>query len=127
MPIVEFEEREIRCEEGAVLRDVLLSAGESPHNGPTDALNCAGHSTCGTCAVSVEGPTSDHTDLEQWRLSLPPHRGNDGLRLACQTRVHGDVDVEKHEGFWGQHVDGDTDGGGDGGAGESAASADGDQ
>jgi hypothetical protein len=114
MPIVEFEEREIRCEEGAVLRDVLLSAGESPHNGPTDALN-------------VEGPTSDHTDLEQWRLSLPPHRGNDGLRLACQTRVHGDVDVEKHEGFWGQHVDGDTDGGGDGGAGESAASADGDQ
>lgn len=108
-PTVEFEGTEIDCEEGDVLRNVLLSAGESPLSGPTNTLNCGGHSTCGTCAVAVEGETADRTDLERWRLSLPRHRGKTGLRLACQTRVEGDLRVRKHDGVWGQHVDEDGD------------------
>ena len=28
-----------------------------------------------------------------------------GLRLACQCSVHGDLEVTKYEGLWGQHVE----------------------
>lgn len=104
MPTVEYEGREITCDEGAVLRDVLLAAGESPHNGAAGTINCGGRGSCGTCAVEVEGPTSERTARERLRLSVPPHNSNDGLRLACQTRALGDLAVEKHDGFWGQHV-----------------------
>lgn len=106
MPTIHYRGRDIECEDGAVLRDALKAAGETPHNGLSDTLNCHGLSTCGTCAVAVDGDVSDPTSRERRRLSFPPHDGDSGLRLACQTRVHGDVVVEKHDGFWGQHVDG---------------------
>jgi len=106
VPTVTFEGTEIDCEEGTTLRDALLSAGESPHNGAADVLNCGGHATCGTCAVEVDGETSDPTARERARLSVPPLRDTDGLRLACRTRVEGDLVVEKHDGFWGQDDDG---------------------
>jgi ferredoxin len=105
MPTVRFRGEAIECEIGAVLRDVLLAAGLSPHNGRSGALNCRGHGTCGTCAVAVEGPTSDPTARERRRLSVPPHNTESGLRLSCQTRVEGDLTVQKHPGFWGQRVD----------------------
>ncbi|WP_117591302.1 2Fe-2S iron-sulfur cluster-binding protein [Haloprofundus halophilus] len=107
MPTVQFRGRDIDCEEGEVLRDVLLAAGLSPHNGRAQQLNCRGHATCGTCAVEVEGGVSEMEKRERRRLSLPPHSLDSGLRLSCQTRVEGDVRVTKHEGFWGQHVDGE--------------------
>jgi ferredoxin len=105
MPTVQFRDQEIDCEDGAVLRDVLLEAGLSPHNGTASVLNCHGHGTCGTCAVAVEGAVSEKTTMERRRLSIPPHDPDDGLRLSCQTRVLGDCSVEKHSGFWGQHVE----------------------
>ena len=105
MPTIEFGEAEIDCEEGELLRDVLLAAGESPHNGSADAVNCRGHGTCGTCAVEIEGDVSEPTTRERARLSVPPHDPDDGLRLAGQTRVLGDLEVRKHDGFWGQHVE----------------------
>lgn len=105
MPSIDFEGTTIECEEGQNLRDALLDAGESPHNGTSNYLNCGGHATCGTCAVEVEGAVSDPTDRERRRLSFPPHDRDSGLRLACQTRVEGDVTVTKHGGFWGQHVE----------------------
>lgn len=105
MPTVCVRGHEIECEQGAILRDVLLEAGESPHNGLADTVNCHGMATCGTCAVEVDGEVGDPTPGERRRLSVPPHDPESGLRLACQTRVEGDVDVTKHDGFWGQHVD----------------------
>ncbi|WP_254766077.1 2Fe-2S iron-sulfur cluster-binding protein [Salinilacihabitans rarus] len=105
MPTIRFRGREIDCEEGEILRDALLSAGESPHNGFSDAANCRGRATCGTCAVAVAGDVDDPTPAERRRLSLPPHDPDAGLRLACQTRVEGDVEVTKHGGFWGQKVE----------------------
>ena len=105
MPTIEFEDRKIECDEGAVLRDALLEAGETPHNGLADTLNCRGMATCGTCAVSVDGDVSERSGAERRRLSVPPHDPESGLRLACQTDVYGDVTVTKHDGFWGQHVD----------------------
>jgi ferredoxin len=105
MPTVRYGDREIDCERGAVLRDVLLDAGAAAHNGTATRVNCRGHGTCGTCAVAVEGPTSDPTARERWRLDFPPHEAGSGLRLACQTRVEGDLVVRKFPGFWGQHTD----------------------
>lgn len=105
MPTITFRDEEIECETGAVLRDVLLEAGVSPHNGRAGVLNCGGHGTCGTCAVDVTGDVSEIGQREKVRLSVPPHDSNDGLRLACQTRVQGDVTVQKYPGFWGQHTD----------------------
>jgi len=105
VPTIHFRDEEIECEDGAVLRDALKDAGLTPHNGRADLLNCHGLGTCGTCAVAVDGDVSEMTGQERRRLSFPPHDPESGLRLACQTRVHGDVSVEKHDGFWGQHVD----------------------
>jgi ferredoxin len=105
MPTVEFRDTTVECEEGAVLRDLLLAAGESPHNGRSSAINCRGHGTCGTCAVAVEGAVSDRTARESARLSVPPHDPASGLRLACQTRVEGDVTVRRYPGFWGHRID----------------------
>lgn len=107
VPTVEFRGNRIECERGATLRTVLLEAGLDVHNGGSAALNCRGHGTCGTCAVAVDGEGSEPTDRERLRLSVPPHDPESGLRLACQTRVEGDLVVRKHPGFWGQHVDRD--------------------
>ena len=104
MPTIEFRGREIECERGRVLRDVLLEADESPHNGRAALFNCRGHGTCGTCAVAVEGAVSEPTAAERRRLSFPPHDPDSGLRLSCQTRVEGDLEVRKYDGFWGQRV-----------------------
>ena len=117
MPTVTFRGTEIDCAEGALLREVLLDAGVSPHNGTAEALNCRGHGTCGTCAVEIqdtddaagadtESTVSAPASIERVRLSVPPHDPDTGLRLACQTRVYDDITVTKYSGFWGQHIDG---------------------
>jgi ferredoxin len=107
MATVTFRGQEIECEAGEILRDVLVDAGLPPHNGSAKSLNCGGHGTCGTCAVLIDGPVSDPGQRERARLSVPPHSRESGLRLACQTRVQGDLTVEKYPGFFGQKIDRD--------------------
>lgn len=104
MPTVEFAGEEIECEEGAVLRDVLLGADTSVHNGPR-ALSCHGLGSCGTCAVEIEGDAGAVTTRERLRLSVPPHSPDSPLRLACRVRVTDDITVTKHGGFWGTDTD----------------------
>ncbi|WP_277555333.1 2Fe-2S iron-sulfur cluster-binding protein [Halobaculum limi] len=111
MPTVRFRGETVECDRGDTLRDVLLAAGLTPHNGGADTLNCHGFGSCGTCAVRVDGAVSDPTRRERLRLRVPPHDPESGLRLACQTTVEGDVTVEKFPGFWGQHVGADEDDG----------------
>jgi ferredoxin len=71
---------------------------------PMSSLHCRGFGTCGTCAVQVEGRVSPPTAVETWRLNFPPHKQSlqKGLRLACQVRVDGDLEVCKLPGRWGQ-------------------------
>ena len=107
MPDIRFQGRIAVCEPGKRLRDALLDAGMSPHHPAASGLNCHGLGTCGTCAVSVEGEPGaigPPTRRERWRLRVPPHHPESGLRLACQCRVLGDVIVTKHDGFWGQRI-----------------------
>lgn len=93
MPTVEFEGETVECEQGAVLRDVLLENNLTPHSGLAKTLNCSGNATCGTCAVLVEGATGEATMNEARRLQF--RRKDDGARLACQCTVEGDVVVER--------------------------------
>jgi len=104
MPTVHFRGKEIECREGATLRDVLLDADLTPHNGKATVLNCHGFGNCGTCAVKVDGEVSDKGIREKGRLLVPPHHPNYDLRLACQTKVMGDVTVEKYPGMWGTQM-----------------------
>jgi len=104
MPTVYYEGEAIECEEGDVLRDVIEEAGLSVYNGRAETLNCRGTGSCGTCAVKVDGEVSEPGRKERLRLWAPPHHPTHDVRLACQTRVEGDVEVEKGRGLWGQHV-----------------------
>jgi len=104
MPTVTFRGREIECKEGETLRNVLKRAGLSPHNGKTKTFNCKGFASCGTCAVAVDGEVSDKGIREKARLLTPPHHPNYDLRLSCQTKVLGDVEVEKYPGNWGTQI-----------------------
>ncbi|HMP99466.1 MAG TPA: hypothetical protein PKC24_06760 [Cyclobacteriaceae bacterium] len=104
MPHIHFMQQIISCEIGENLRDVLLQNGMHPYNGNAKLINCRGLGTFGTCAVKITGPVSAATAVEKWRLNFPPHQIQNGLRLACQTKILADVVVQKFEGFWGQHV-----------------------
>lgn len=103
MPIVQIENRKIECSAGANLRRVLMAAGVRLYNGPMRVVHCRGLGTCGTCAVQVSGKVSPPTSVERWRLAFPPHNQSlaNGLRLACQCRVEGDLVVLKRDGWWG--------------------------
>jgi ferredoxin len=101
LPTIEFAGQTIECLEGSNLRMVLLRARLPLYTRVARAVHCRGFGTCGTCAVRIEGATSDPTAAEKRRLALPPHDLASGLRLACQVSVLGDLRVTKHEGFFG--------------------------
>lgn len=98
---------------GELLRTAALRRRVvSPHNGNSKLINCRGLGTCGTCAVEIaQGgmvEPKDRNSREKLRLSFPPHNPDEQsplLRLACQVQVHGNLEVTKRSGFWGQYGD----------------------
>lgn len=84
---VEFvpQGRKVQVEPETLLSEALWRA-EIPL--PQD---CGGGGTCGRCQVWVEGPVSPPESAED--KLLDPGDLAQGLRLACQTRVRGDVKV----------------------------------
>jgi ferredoxin len=105
MPTITFRGQSLTCEPGDNLRDCLRKNGLSPHNHITRVANCHGLGTCGTCAVEVHGEVFPPSLIERLRLLVPPLTGRAGLRLACKTKVLGDVEVIKHPGIWGQRTE----------------------
>jgi ferredoxin len=99
MPQITAQGKSFTCETGANLRQVLLEQGIDLYNGNAKFINCM---SIGTCAVQVEGEVSAVNWKDIARRSLPPHSTSRNLRLACQTKVLGDVKVTKFNGFWGQ-------------------------
>lgn len=100
MPTITFanEKKEIQVRDGANLRRETLQAGVALYPGIHQLANCHGLGTCGSCRVLVtEGMenTSRMGLLEKVRLgvSLAYIGKEDTMRLACQTRVHGDIIV----------------------------------
>lgn len=104
MPIIKMNNKIIECRVGDNLRKVLLESNLSPHNQNLKWFNCKGFGTCGTCAIKVEGDVTPLTKIEKLRLDFPPHKLENGLRLACQCKVKGDLELIKYDGFWGQNV-----------------------
>jgi ferredoxin len=123
MPLVKFikENKEIEVPKGANLRAEAVKAGINTHQGLNGfgasinkLVNCHGFGQCGTCRVNiVQG--ADHASpmgiLERTRFKIPiptpitpggvdpvpcmAFIGNeDTMRLACQTKVLGDMEVE---------------------------------
>ncbi len=101
MPTIKFisEKKEIQVPEGANLRAEALRAGVPLYQGPDRILNCHGMGSCGTCRVNiVKGMenTSPRGLKERLRMAISmAYVGNEQtMRLACQTRVLGDVEVQ---------------------------------
>lgn len=107
MPTVKFvnEKKSIDVPEGANLRREALKNGIELYSGPHKYVNCLGFGQCASCRVHVvkgQENVSKPGMFEKLRLLLGPltffaRLGNeDRLRLACQTRVLGDCEVETH-------------------------------
>jgi ferredoxin len=80
------ETRELSAEPGAVLRDVLLEAGLSPHSRYA-VTNCGGRGLCATCGVRLaDAPAPEH-----WHDDLADRFGYP--RLSCQIRVRDGMTV----------------------------------
>jgi ferredoxin len=102
MPIVKFlkQNSDVEVGEGANLRRVALDSGIELYPGIHKYLNCRGLALCAKCAVSVKSGR-DHCSppgfREKLRLLLSYltiGREEGEIRLACQTRVLGDMQVE---------------------------------
>ena len=102
MPTVNFQGKTIHCETNANLRQVLIANKLPLHNGNSKYINCRGIGSCGTCAVEIIGEVSEANWRDRTRRSLLPHDKTKNRRLACQTKVLGDIEVIKYDGFWGQ-------------------------
>jgi len=117
MPLVKFvkENKEIEVPEGAVLRTEAVKAGINLNCGVNGVgasvnkfLNCKGLGMCGTCRVLIAKGmenTNKLTLAEKLKfrtpISIPPdpipclaYIGHeDTMRLACMTKVLGDIEV----------------------------------
>lgn len=102
MPTIKIQNKILNCEKGANLRQVLMKNNVDLYNGKAKYINCLGIGSCGTCAVEIVGEINPPNWKDKTRLSLPPHNGHGKLRLACQTKVLGDITVSKYDKFWGQ-------------------------
>lgn len=116
MPLVKFvkEKKEIEVPEGAVLRTEAIKAGVNLNcgvNGYGESVNkyvnCFGFGMCGTCRVLITKGI-ENTNKMTWReklkfktpifpdpvpcLAFVGHEDN--MRLACMTKVFGDLEVE---------------------------------
>ena len=101
MPKVRFikEKQEIELPYGANLRDEALKAGIEIHRRRHKWLHCRGHGTCGTCRVLIKKGMENISRpgrLERFRLALALFAigAEDEVRLSCQTKVLGDIEVE---------------------------------
>lgn len=103
MPVVTFydEHRSHEVESGTVLRDFMKRIHITPYQGLAVLTNCRGHNFCGTCAVEVVDGKGASTRGQDEEATL---RGNlaiakivdKNMRLACQTRIMGDMIVRTH-------------------------------
>jgi len=101
MPVVSFvnEKKEIQVPEGANLRREAMKAGIQLYPHIHRVLNCRGLGQCGSCRVLITKGVENASRMgliEKMRLKMSmAYIGHeDTMRLACQTRVKGDMTVQ---------------------------------
>jgi ferredoxin len=115
MPVVKFtnEKKEIEVADGANLRTEAIKAGINLYYGLNgfgakfnQLVNCYGLGMCGSCRVLVTKGAENCSPmgaLEKMKFKLPfpdplpalSYVGHEEtMRLACQTEVHGDIEVQ---------------------------------
>lgn len=119
MPTVNFvnEKVSVEAQEGEDIRSVARKNGIQLYSGPHKVVNCMGMGACCSCNVIVKEGGENcsrkgfRERINKWlnpllglKLLSNPEKE---VRLACMTKVHGDVDVETHppinwhgEKFW---------------------------
>jgi ferredoxin len=102
MPTIKFvnEKKEIQVPMGANLRSEAIKAGVQvyPALNALPLTHCPGWGTCGTCRVLITKGMENASRMglkERLRLKMSmAYIGHeDTLRLSCQTRVEGDMEV----------------------------------
>ena len=119
MPKVKFVNEKVTVEasEGEDLRSIARRNGVQIYSGPHKILNCMGFGQCCSCNVVIatgkENVTKKGMRERLWKwlnpllfLKIFSNPAKE-VRLACQTRIKGDVEVETHpainwhgEKFW---------------------------
>ncbi len=87
------ESKEVIAADGANLRLKALENQIDIYKMMAKLMNCGGNGQCGTCVVEViDGSEhlSPRTAAEERHLKKKP----DSYRLACQTKVMGDITVK---------------------------------
>ena len=108
MPVINFvkEKKKVEVPEGANLRKEAQKAGvqiyKGIHRNPLG--NCHGYGICGSCNVIIAKGAETNVEKPGWwhrlRLLLGPilffaRLGREkAFRLACRTKITGDIDVE---------------------------------
>ena len=101
MPKINFvrEKQVVEVEPGTNLRKAAQQNGIQLYPGLHKVLNCHGFSQCGSCAVLIKKGQQNVSQMglvESLRLK-PSFRfigHEEEMRLACQSAVLGDIDVE---------------------------------
>ena len=106
MPTIKFvrEKKEVECERGANLRTVAKEHGIELYPGMSKYFNCRGFGHCGECRVHVKKGMDNLSKpgiQERLRVGMSFFRigHEDEVRLACQLRVEGDIEVETQPEF----------------------------
>jgi ferredoxin len=107
MPTINFvnEKKQIQVPEGADLRKEAMKAGVNLYNGFNGVgaglnklFNCHGFGHCGTCRVLITKGMENAsprglTERMRMKFCMAFIGHEDTMRLACRTKVYGDVDV----------------------------------
>lgn len=110
MPKIKFvkEKKDVEVAEGANLRKVALKSGVELYPGIYKKLNCRGMGLCCSCRVYIKKGQENCNKPGWWErlhLTINPMGffsrigHEDELRLACQTKVYGDIEVETQPEF----------------------------
>jgi ferredoxin len=101
MAVIKFvsEKKEIQVPDGSNLRREALRAGVGLYPGINKIANCHGLGSCGSCRVLITKGMENASPmgaLERLRLKFSmAYIGNEEtMRLACQTTVKGDMEVQ---------------------------------
>ena len=111
MPTINFVNEKVTAEAqpGEDIRTVAMKNGVQLYEGPHKVVNCMGFGLCGSCSVSVRNGSGNCTPrtlrerfVAKWLTPVPVFllklisNPDKDVRLACQAKVTGDVEVETH-------------------------------